>query len=198
MGRDAHRARQRLGVPILRNKTAAWDTEENREPRIRSYEYPNREREEPIGKCMGWLCPANPNRTEQGTLGLTHYVGLAGLGPDAASRPAHDPLAGIFGYDRRTRREDIKNGVSNTLLVIETAAVNGPWTAGGPATVRGFTPVLIPFLGPGGQFGSRHSPQVTNAAFADASVRSLTESIDPGVLQAAVSVGGQDVVGCDW
>ena len=34
---------------------------------------------------------------------VTHYVGVAGVGEDAAQLPANDPRAGVFGYGRQTR-----------------------------------------------------------------------------------------------
>ena len=43
----------------------------------------------------------------------------------------------MWGYDRRTRPEDVSRGLAETMLLAETALDNGPWTAGGPPTVRG-------------------------------------------------------------
>ena len=43
---------------------------------------------------------------------MTHYVGVAGVGPDAGRLPADDPRAGVFGYGRQTRLEDITAGSS--------------------------------------------------------------------------------------
>jgi hypothetical protein len=137
--------------------------------------------------------------------GPASYVGVAGVGADAAGRPAGYPGLGLFGHDRKTRREDIKDGAATTMTVIETTWKNGPWTAGGYPTVRGLEPSATPYLGPGGQFGSNHwqgslfssnSPSITKAVFADCSVRSITDSISPDVLEALATIaGGEDVSG---
>src|SRR5579864_816771 len=64
------------------------------------------------------------------------YIGVAGLGSDAATLPLGDSKAGVFGYDRRTKLSDVLDGNSKTLMVIETNFQNGPWAAGGFPTVR--------------------------------------------------------------
>ena len=78
------------------------------------------------------------------------------MGRDAAELPRGDPLAGIFGYDRIVRREDLTAGATQTLLATETARDNGPWTAGGSPTVRGLDPTDAPYIGPGRPFGGMH------------------------------------------
>src|SRR5207253_340898 len=56
--------------------------------------------------------------------GATHYVGISGVGLDSAEYPAGDPALvgklGVFGYDRATSLETIKQGrgLSNTVLMI--------------------------------------------------------------------------------
>ena len=49
--------------------------------------------------------------------GISHYVGIAGLGTDAATLPLDDKRAGVFGYDRVVRMVDIEDGTANTLAV---------------------------------------------------------------------------------
>ena len=55
-----------------------------------------------------------PARTEAG-FPVTHYVGVAGVGPAAGSLKADDPKAGVFGYGRSTRVEDITRGAPTPL-----------------------------------------------------------------------------------
>jgi hypothetical protein len=135
-----------------------------------------------------------PGSQERCTVpGVTHFVGA-----DAASLPANAPQAGIFGCDRSTRFEEIKDGASNTLLLMETAWENGPWTAGGFPTLRGLDPKRQPYLGSGRSFGGTH-PGVAGVAFADASVRFLRDSIRPEVLEAlATMAGGENIGSGDW
>ncbi len=125
-------------------------------------------------------CPDAPVR-KPGTPYLLSYVGMAGVGVDAPTLPEKHPRAGVFGYDRRTRIEDITDGTAHTVTVIETARDNRPWTAGGPARVRVNETAAAPYLGRGRQFGGYH-PNGANAAFADGSVRFLRDTIDPRVL----------------
>jgi hypothetical protein len=140
-----------------------------------------------------YLCPANPHRGEPDGPALTHYVGIAGVGPDAAELPVSDARVGVFGYDRRLKDTDIKDGVSVTLLVAETDWENGPWAAAGFATTRGLDPARQPYLGQGQQFGGTHRGGGM-VGFADASVRFLREGIDPRVFEALATVaGGEDV-----
>jgi prepilin-type processing-associated H-X9-DG protein len=88
---------------------------------------------------------------------------------------------------------DIKDGTGATLAVIETASANGPWTAGGPPTVRGLDPGRQPYLGRGRQFGGTH-PGGAMALFADGSVRFLRESIDPKTFEALATIAGREEV----
>ncbi|MDY3560116.1 DUF1559 domain-containing protein [Gemmata sp. JC673] len=139
---------------------------------------------------------------------LTHYVGVAGVGADAAELPPEHPRAGVFGYDRRTSLKDgFPDGTSNTLLLIETANEPGHWAFGGRATVRAFEPRAAPYIGPGRPFGGLHNggPVLTGerlhtctAALADGSVRSLTRATAPEVLEALATAGGKEELPAAW
>jgi prepilin-type processing-associated H-X9-DG protein len=139
---------------------------------------------------------------------LTPYVGVAGVGTDAPSLPAGHRNAGVFGYDRRTALADVKDGTSNTLLILESARDNGPWARGGPATLRGLDRTDSPYLGTGRPFGGTHFAENIlfwrgrstgcNAAMADGSVRFLQEAIAPRVLEALATIAGGEKIGDDW
>ena len=49
---------------------------------------------------------------------VTHYVGVAGVGEDAPQLPANDARAGMFGYGRQTRQQDLARGGANTIAVL--------------------------------------------------------------------------------
>ena len=85
-------------------------------------------------------CPAHLFADPHVAKGATSYVGLAGVGRDAAELPRGNRLAGIFGYDRIVRRDDLTAGATQTLMATETGRDNGPWTAGGSPTVAALTP----------------------------------------------------------
>ncbi len=157
------------------------------------------------------LCPSSSFQPAQGTYSSTPslnrsrltelvpatYVGIAGIGNNAALLPAGDPKAGVFGYDRSTRLEDIRDGASSTMTVAETADLRGPWTSGGPATVRGVDPERQPYLGRGRQFGGNHEGG-TLILFADGSVRFIRGTIDPHVFEALATIAGGEPLPQGW
>jgi hypothetical protein len=171
--------------PPFANLEYGWDAPENRDY-IRI---------QPV-----WcLCPSNLTRGAAGTPGLTHYVGIAGVGKDAIDLPEGDPGAGFFGRSRTLKLEDLTRGASTTLMVMETMRDNGPWAAPGYATVRGLDSNDPAYLGPEGQFSSNHRGTTTfswtvfpvsNAAFGDGSVRPISGRISPGVLESLATLAG--------
>jgi hypothetical protein len=176
--------------------TKAWDHERNRVPATGTG-LP--------GKFTPFHCPADPASAVPDPPGLTDYVGISGVGTDAASFTLDYPGTGDFGYERKTTQKDIKDGMASTIMVMETNSSNGPWTAGGFPTTRGLDPAGSPYLGASGQFGSGHrsckgwfspsSTVITNVVFADSSVRGLTDSVSPEVLEALVTIAGGEEVG---
>src|SRR5262249_7685842 len=86
-----------------------------------------------------FICPDLERET-----GLPHfptpYVGVAGIGSSAPWLPAGDRRAGFFGFDRPTRHENITDGTSNTMAILESSREPGPWARGGRSTVRGIDP----------------------------------------------------------
>ena len=127
----------------------------------------------------------------------TSYVGIAGLGTDAALLPKSDPRAGVFGYDRETALADITDGPANTLMVAETARAIGSWFQGGPATVRGLDPAQKPYVGKGRQFGGLHEGGAW-VAMADGTVRRVSDSVDPKVFEALSTMAGGEKLPANW
>ncbi len=128
-------------------------------------------------------CPSAPTFAPPEMPEFASYIGIAGLGSDAPRLPLASLMAGMWGYDRRTRPADVSRGLSETMFLAETALDHGPWTAGGPPTVRGIDMDHRPLLGVGGQLGGLH-PGGFNALFVDGSVRFLNQAIDPAVLSS--------------
>jgi prepilin-type processing-associated H-X9-DG protein len=124
---------------------------------------------------------------------LTPFIGIAGLGTDAPSLPKGHPRAGVFGYDRQTTLQDLRDGAAYTMVVAESGRVRGRWLAGGPATVRGLDTADLPYLGPRRQFGGIH-PEGANVAFADGAVRFIPDTIDPKVFEALSTIAGGEKV----
>jgi hypothetical protein len=173
-----------------------------------------------IDRDQGWLAPENEHASlavvpvyfcpsQDAAAGKpvgSSYVGMAGLGPDAATLPLDDPRAGFFGYDRVVSFKDVRDGLSSTILVIESKSAHGPWTAGGPGTVRGYDPAAVPAESMNRPFGVKHRddnffrthPLVTQAAMGDGSGRSFgVSSLTPASFQALVTIAGRDSPGAD-
>jgi len=119
---------------------------------------------------------------------VTHYVALAGVGHDAAARPAGAAGNGFMGYDRTTSFATIPDGASNTIALAETRIAVGSWARGGTATVRGFDPSAGPPRGDGRPFGLH--PRGMQVAMLDGTVRFIADSVDPRTFAAAVTVAG--------
>jgi prepilin-type processing-associated H-X9-DG protein len=158
--------------------TAAWDTEPNRTAGTTF--------------LTELVCPAIVGQRPTDVSGPLHYPGMAGVGADAATKPPDARGAGLFRYDAPTRVADVKDGLSNTLMLAETAEHPGPWIAGGPPSVRPLDAALRPYIGPGRPFGGAHSGGA-NTAFADGSGRCIADGISPRVLEllAGIADGGR-------
>lgn len=142
------------------------------------------------------LCPSGSVESQVAGQAVTHYVAMSGIGLDAANRPADSAGNGFMGYDRVTTYKQIKDGMSNTIALMETRSTLGPWARGGPSTLRGFDPTdLLPF-GENRPFWGSHTGGLS-LAFADGSVRFLVASTDPKIIAAAITIDGGESVNLD-
>lgn len=139
------------------------------------------------------LCPENTPEVPPGSVAVTCYVGVGGLGANAATLSLDSPRTGAMRYDSPTPFERITDGTSQTLLFAETRHEVGPWLRGGPSTVRGLddAPGALPLVGAGGQFGG-YFPATANFALCDGSVRTFTAAVDPKVLFGLSTIAGKD------
>lgn len=182
-------------VRFLIDFDASWDSDQNFVMKEHYDIDQDRTLVRPVGSVAVFHCPAVTAGDPPRGPSHTHYVGIAGVGVDAPRLPLVDRRAGVFGYDRQTRLEDIKDGTSTTMAVAETGRSNGPWTAGGPPTVRGLDPARQPYLGPGRQFGGTHRGGAL-VLFADGSVRFLRNSIDRRLFEGLSTIsGGESTAG---
>ncbi len=130
-------------------------------------------------------------------LAATHFVGMAGVGLDAAEyRPgdaATAKLRGIFSYDHETKADDIKDGLSQTILLLQVPPEpKSPWIAGGGSTVRGVSTdrdCMQPFVSTKYQ-----GKDGTFALMADGKVRFIPATIDPKTFQAMCTIAGGEKI----
>lgn len=125
----------------------------------------------------------NPLLKETTTLagaGVTHFVGVAGVGEDAPELPVDHPRAGIFGTERVTKREHVTDGLSHTMLLMGVENHLGPWANSGPATMRPLA--QEPYLhGPDG-FGTGQADGMF-VLMADGSVKFLDSGTHPVLIR---------------
>ncbi len=125
------------------------------------------------------------------------YLAIAGLGLDAPSLPTNHPRAGIFGDNRRVTPTDIKDGASQTMMLAESDTAIGPWFSGGRDTVRGLDPANQPYIGTKRQLGGLHQGGA-NVLMADGSMKFLSESTDPKILEALSTMAGGEKLPVSW
>jgi prepilin-type processing-associated H-X9-DG protein len=170
-GRPINSAYQKLADRI--DRTRAWDDPAN-EAVVNT----------PV---RVFLCPGHPDFNPQQQPGLTHYVGVAGVGVRAAYLDRADPKAGMFGHVRGVFPKEITGGFSSTLMVLETADENGPWLAGDFPTVRGLDPKVEQYIGPGRPFGGLHRG-IMNVLWVDGSVRPVSEEMPAELLRRQATI----------
>jgi Protein of unknown function (DUF1559) len=129
-------------------------------------------------------------------LALTHFAGMSGVedarNVSAAKLPRSDPRAGVFGYDEVARPAAITDGTSQTIMIVGSGRLAGPWIMGGGATIRGARePLFDPVSGLGTQGLSGGG---TLVVMADGSVRHISAAIAPSVFKAMCTIHGQDSV----
>jgi uncharacterized protein (TIGR03067 family) len=139
-------------------------------------------------------------------LAATHFVGISGVGLDAAEYGNDNPKRGIFGWDRVTRKDDVKDGLDKTIaLLLVRGEHKAPWLAGGGATVRSISDndedgkPIAPFVCttyPGkpdapSKFDGKRG---TIAIMADGKVRFIPEDIPAATLRALCTIAGGEKI----
>jgi hypothetical protein len=131
-------------------------------------------------------------------LGGTNYVGIAGVGLNAArydpKNPNHAKKIGITVYDFGSKVAEITDGLENTIYLMQTPpGLQQPWLAGGGATLRGLNE-SDPMHGFRHTFGTPDGKPGTFALMANGDVRFIPGDIKPEVLLAmATRAGGENI-----
>lgn len=160
---------------------------------------------ESADRKQGWQGPGNAglvNRTystfrnpsqfgERGYGSSGDYVGIAGVGANAAELPDDDPKAGIFGYNRSTNIRSVTDGTSNTIMITDASQPSVSMFAGGRQTIRGFS--QQPYLNGPDEIGSPHQG-IVHGLLADGSIRTLPVTADPKIIEALATKAGGEVI----
>jgi hypothetical protein len=139
-----------------------------------------------------------PSRTE--TVAATHWVGISGVGRDAAEykvgNAATAKKLGVFGYDRETKKEDVKDGLDKTILLIQVPTDHkSPWLLGGGATVRGVSDEgdkdnpLEPFI-----CTEYQGKKGTYAIMCDGKVRFIPADLPAATFRALCTIAGGETI----
>src|SRR5262249_29140265 len=125
-----------------------------------------------------------------------HFVGMGGLGLDAAEYSASDPAVakklGVFGYDRETRVADITDGLDQTIVLIQVPpSFKTCWLSAGGSTIRGVPEddpvapfVCITYKGKRGTF----------AIMGDGKVRFIAADMKPETFKALCTIAGGEKI----
>lgn len=147
-------------------------------------------------QIQGYLNPSmNPDPTKDG-YGVTHYVGNGGVGEDGPNLDVKNAKAGAFGFNRKTRMQDFKDGLSNTVMAAGIYKDAGPWVANTSATIRPL--IKKPYiLGPDG-IGNQGRRKDGTFLMSDGSVRNVSADVDPSVLEAIYTINGGEANNGDF
>jgi hypothetical protein len=126
----------------------------------------------------------------------THWVGMAGVGLDAARYKDSDPEVakkmGVFGYERATTVAQVTDGPEYTIMMIQVPdTYQGPWIAGGGSTIRGVpeTDSVRPFVS-----GVHDGRKGTFAIMCDGALRFIPETISDQTFKALCTIKGGEIV----
>jgi len=137
------------------------------------------------------------------------WVGVTGVGLDSAEYAANDAATaakrGIFGYDRETKRDDVTDGLGNTIVLLMVPPTNpSPWLAGGGSTLRGVADAdeddkpIEPFVCMTFKGGERKTPfdgkKGTLAVMGDGKVRFIPADMSAATFRALCTIAGGEKI----
>jgi len=130
--------------------------------------------------------------------GITNFVGVSGVGFASGEYSADNKKSGIFGYDRITKIEDIKDGPANTIaLLLIKQNKNHPWIAGGGASIAGISEgpdALAPFLVLEKTNRNKEKEFTGIAIMADGKIREISNKISPEIFRAMCTIDGGEKI----
>jgi hypothetical protein len=100
----------------------------------------------------------------------------------------------MFHGARSTKLDDVTDGKSNTLIIVEVADVNVPWTASIDLDVRTMSFQINDLKRSG--ISSKH-PGGANVGVADGQTRWARDSVTPANLKALLTIAGGEETSMD-
>jgi prepilin-type processing-associated H-X9-DG protein len=101
----------------------------------------------------------------------------------------------IFDGDKPCHLGTVRDGLSNTLLVVEASGANIPWME--PRDLD-FARMQCVIGGAGGNEISSHHPGTATVGFADGSARTLTSGTSPAVVRSLMTRGGGEAIPANY
>ncbi|MGL4554396.1 MAG: DUF1559 domain-containing protein, partial [Gemmataceae bacterium] len=132
----------------------------------------------------------------------TNWVGMAGLGLDAAEYDGANKKRGVFGYDRETKKDEVADGLDQTVaLILSPGNPKTPWLVGGGATVRAVDEadanplaafVCMTYPADPNRKSKWDGQRGTLAIMGDGRLRFLPATLPPETFKAMCTVDGDD------
>ena len=130
--------------------------------------------------------------------GITNFVGVSGVGYASGEYSSDNKKSGVFGYERITKIEDIKDGAANTIaLLLIKQNKNHPWIAGGGASIVGISDgpdALAPFLVLEKTNRNKEKEYTGIAIMADGKIREISSKISPEIFRAMCTIDGGEKI----
>ncbi|MBL7043209.1 MAG: DUF1559 domain-containing protein [Pirellulaceae bacterium] len=126
-----------------------------------------------------YSCPSCPPSGDSMGSTETNYMVITGPGT-------------VFDGAKAARLADIKDGTSNTILVVEVVGTGVNWAEPVDLDVGN---MQFPNVTGGSTGPDSHHPGGLNAVLCDGSVRFLSEAMDRQVLDALITKGGGEPIG---
>jgi len=126
-----------------------------------------------------YSCPSCPPSGDSPVSPETNYMVITG--PET-----------VFDGAKAARMADIKDGTSNTIMVVEVSGTGVNWAEPVDLDVADLT---LPLSSGGSETTGSHHPGGINAAWCDGSVHFLSDGIAQEVLDAMITKAGGEPVG---